>query len=183
MRKIMIIFLSAALCFSFAACTKNIEEENEATSETIVTTTETTTFAKPEESTTKQPKENSQKGSELKAVIIGALGDNDLSGDMSYGKFTYKNNRDTKQVYANERTDELENKAIANADAFVEKIKAFYGDEIKLDTFSPKDISFGENGIDSVRYEFYYINTQNQILTIYADSDAVISYVNCEFTW
>lgn len=183
MKKIIIALLAAALCISFATCTKNIEEENETTTENIVTTTEPTTYAKPEESTTKQPEENSQKGSELKSAVVSALGNNDLSGDMSYGSFTYKNNRDAKLVYANERSEDFESKASANADAFVEAIKGFYGDEIKLDTFYANEISFGENGIDSVRYEFYYINTQNQILTIYADSDATISYVNCEFTW
>ena len=183
MKKIITVLLAAALCISFAACKKNIEDENETTAESIMTTTEATTYAKPEESTTKQPEENSQKGNELKSVVISTLGDNDLSGDIFYGKFTYKNNRDTKLVYANERTEELENKASANANDFVEKIKGFYGGEIKLDTFNAKEISFGENGIDSVRYEFYYINTQNQILTIYADSDAVISYADCEFTW
>lgn len=183
MKKIVIALLTAALCCSFAACSKNVETENESSTETAVTTTEPTTYARPVESTTKQPEENLNKGSELKAVVVSTLGDNDLSGDISYGKFTYKNNRDTKLVYANERTEELESKASENANDFVEKIKGIYGDEIRLDAFNAKEISFGENGIDSVRYEFYYINTQNQILTIYADSDAVVSYVNCEFTW
>lgn len=183
MKKIMIILLAAVLCISFAACAKDIEDETDTTAENTVTTTQPTTYAKPEESTTKQPEENAQRGSEVKAVVVSTLGDNDLGGDISYGKFTYKNNRDAKLIYANERTEEFESKASENANDFVEKIKGIYGDEIRLDAFNAKEISFGENGIDSVRYEFYYINTQNQILTIYADSDAVISYVNCEFTW
>lgn len=183
MKKIITVLLAAALCISFAACTRNSETENETTSEVTVTTTEAVTYARPEESTVKPPEENSHKGNELKETVISSLGDNDLSGDMSYGKFTYKNNRDTKLVYANEHTQEFEDHAKAGADSFVEKIKGLYGDEIRLDSFIPREISFGENGIDSVRYEFYYINTQNQILTIYADSDAVISYADCEFTW
>lgn len=183
MKKMSIVFLAVLLCISFAACSKNAEEKKVTTIEEVVTTTEPVTYSKPEESTTKQPEENPQKSGELKSTIANTLGDNDLSGNVSYGKFTYRNNRDPKLVYANEHTQKLENKANDNANDFVEKIKDFYGDEIKLDGFIAKEISFGENGIDSVRYEFYYINTQNQILTIYADSDAVISYVDCEFTW
>jgi hypothetical protein len=180
MKKLIAILLAGMLCVCASSCAK---AQSEDTSTQDTTTTTERQIEQPIESTTKAPSEDSQKGEKLSASVLSTLGGSDISGDLSYGSFTYKNNRDAEIVYANERTDELEANAKDNAQKLVDSIKDFYGDEITYYDFIAKEIGSSENGIDSVRYQFYYINTQNQLLTIYADSDAQISYVDCEFTW
>ncbi len=99
------------------------------------------------------------------------------------GSFVYENNREPAAMYAYERDSEYEQQAKDNADAFIESIADFYPYEITSEDFVATQIGEGDNGIDSVRYEAYYTNSQNQTLIIYVDSDAVISYIDCSFTW
>lgn len=180
MKKIIMALVLLALIAGMTACAKEDISES-AASATDPTTQIASTM--PIESTTKTPENDAQKGSMLKSEIIAQLGSAEISGNFNYGKFTYKNIRDVETIYAYEQTDEYEKAAKENAENLVSEIGKFYADEIKLYDYLAKQIGSSENGIDSVRYEFYYINTQNQLLTIYADSDGVISYADCSFTW
>lgn len=183
MKRNILVILTLALCLLLCSCNSN-EQAEESTAEAVSeqqTTEEETQL--PEESTTKQPEEDEQKGSELKSTLESFFTDGEITGDFNIGKFTFKNNRDADVVYAYERSDDLEEEASDNAEELVDEISSFYSDEITLYDSVAEQIGSGENGIDSVRYKFYYINEQNQILTIYADSDGVISYADCEFAW
>lgn len=180
MKKVLCIALILAVCLSFFACSKKAEE-NDTTSTTAITTT-----TEPVTSTTAPATENDEKGEKLKEAVLGAIGDSSdgsITGELSYGSFTYIFNRNPSVIYANERSQEFEDKATANAEKLVDSIRSFYGDEIKFDRMYPYQIGGGENGTDSVRYEFFYLNSQNQQLKIYADSDGVISFAECKFTW
>ncbi len=186
MKKAIALVLTLSLCIAFAACSKTTTVENTDTTEPqSVSQTETTTEPIIEK-TTQPHKSDSQKANELKSTVISTLGNKDgaeISGELEYGKFVYKYNREASVVYANERDDETEKLAINNAQKFADSLSDLYGDELKLHNSHAKPIGTGENGIDSVQYQFYYINSQNQLLVIYADSDGEISYADCKFTW
>lgn len=186
MKKAITLILTLSLCIVFAACSKTTADENtSATEPQSVSLTETTTEPIIEK-TTSPPKSDSQKGSELRTAVMNTLGNKEnaeISGELEYGKFTYKYNRDAGVVYANERDNETEKLAADNAQKLADSISNMYNDELKLHSNHTKQIGTGENGIDSVQYQFYYINSQNQLLTIYADSDGEISYADCKFTW
>ncbi len=188
MKKITALMLTVLICISFAACTKTAENNsnnNTATAVSSVSATENTT-EQIIEKTTSPPKSDSQKGSELRTAVMNTLGNKEnaeISGELEYGKFTYKYSRDADVVYANERDNETEKLATDNAQKLADSISNMYNDELKLHSNHTKQIGTGENGIDSVQYQFYYINSQNQLLTIYADSDGEISYADCKFTW
>lgn len=186
MKKAITFILAFSLCVVFAACSKDKAEENTNTTEPqSVSATEAATEPIVEK-TTAEPKSDSQKGNELKDIVISTLGskeDAEISGDLKYGKFVYQYNREAGIVYANERNDETEKLATEHAKKLADSISGLYGDELKLHSSQAKQIGTGENGIDSVQYQFYYINSQNQLLTIYADSDGEISYADCKFTW
>lgn len=186
MKKIITLVLAFSLCIVFAACGKEMAEENTNTTEpTSVSTTEAATETIVEK-TTAEPKSDSKKGNELKATVISTLGNKEnaeISGDLEYGKFVYKYNREAGVVYANEHNDQSEKLAADNAKKLADSISNMYNDELNLHSSDTKQIGTGENGIDSVQYQFYYINSQNQLLTIYADSDGEISYADCKFTW
>lgn len=182
MKKIVAIILAATVAVTFFACSKEKEQETEKPE----TTTSLTTTTEPATSTTAPVKENSEKASKLKKAVLNGIDESSngsITGDLSKGSFTYIYSRNPSAVYANERTDEFEKKATDNAEKLVNSIKSLYGDEITFSKMYPAQIGTGENGIDSVRYEFYYLNTQNQQLKIYADSDGTISYAECNFTW
>lgn len=182
MKRLAAIILSLIICISLACCAR--EGASEATTDeftTQATTKPETTF--PAESTTKQPEKSSSLAISLREAVESALDGGKLDGEFDLGSFNYKNHRSPSVVYQYEYTDELEAVARANAEKLVDEIKGFYNDEITLYDFVAEEIGSGDNGVDSVTYKFYYINTQNQILTIYADSDGFISYVNCAFTW
>lgn len=184
MKKITALILTAIICISFAACSKSADD-SESTSAQTTTAAEKTT-EQIIEKTTAKPKSDSQKGEKLKAAVISTLGNKaeaEISGELEYGKFIYKYNREASAVYANEHSDEKEKLAEENAKKLADSISEMYTDELKLHNYETKQIGTGENGIDSVQYQFYYINSQNQLLTIYADSDGEISYAECKFTW
>ncbi|MCM1114928.1 MAG: hypothetical protein NC397_05470 [Clostridium sp.] len=178
MKKIITAFLILTLCLSFAACAKQDKEP--------LTMPPSTEVTDPVESTTKAPHADKEKGKHLKSVVLKTLGSKkeaSIEGDIEYGKFTYKYNRDPQVVYANEESEALMSKAADNADALVDQLFVIFDCEINKYNTITNTIGNGDNGIDSVQYQFFYKNTQNQILKIYADSDGVISYVDCSFTW
>ncbi|MCH5320146.1 MAG: hypothetical protein J1E36_00185 [Eubacterium sp.] len=182
MKKVLVLILTIAFCFLFAACSNdNAQEET-----TEPTTTTTTTTTEPVEKTTAQPSENTAKGNELKEAVLNALENQngaEISGDLKYGSFTYKFTRDPEIMYAYEQTEEFETKARDNAQKLIESIEVFYGDEITFDREYAYSIGGGDNGLDSVQYQFFYLNTQNQQIKVFADSDGVISFAQCRFTW
>lgn len=183
MKKISIALILILVCLMLTACALKGEQQA-GTSQPDTTQTEgQSTTQLPAENTTKAPASDLQKGEALKNAVSKQLGSKGLDGDFSYGKFTYKGTRDIADIYKFEYSDQFEKAAKDNANALVEAVSELYSDEITLHSFEAKQIGNGENGIDSVRYEFYYINTQNQLLTIYADSDSTISYADCSFTW
>lgn len=183
MKKTAIALIVILMCLMLTACAgKDVQQDSTSKTEATQTTAESTTQL-PIEKTTKTPSTDSQKGEALRKALEKQLGSKGLDGDFSHGSFTYKNIRDAADMYRLEYSDQLEKAARKNADALVDTIRGFYSDEITLYSFEAKQIGSGENGIDSVRYEFYYINTQNQLLTVYADSDGTISYADCAFTW
>ena len=185
MKKTTALLLMAIICISFAACSKTAADGESTTEPASAASTEKTT-EQIVEKTTAQPKSDSQKGEKLKKTVISTLGSKaeaDISGELEYGKFIYKYNRDASVIYANERNDETEKLAEKNAKKLADSISDIYNDKLTLHSSDTKQIGTGENGIDSVQYQFYYINSQNQLLTVYADSDGEISYADCKFTW
>lgn len=185
MKKLSAIIISTVICISLAACA-NEQIQEESTQPTTETTTAITTTTVPATSTTAPPSENTQKGEELRTAVLSALDDEEnaeIEGNLSYGSFTYKFIRDAKAQYANERDEVFEKTAKQNADSLVEEIKGLYGDEITFDREYAAPIGNGDNGIDSVQYQFFYLNTQNQQLKVFADSDGTICYAECNFTW
>lgn len=185
MKKILAIIISSAICISFAACAKELPQE-ESTQPITQSTTAVTTTTEPAASTTAPPSEDRQKGEELRRAVLSALDDEEnaeIVGNLSFGSFTYKFIRDTKIQYANERDEVFEKTAKQNADSLVEEIKGLYGDEITFDRMYAAPIGSGDNGIDSVQYQFFYLNTQNQQLKVFADSDGIVCYAECKFTW
>jgi uncharacterized protein YxeA len=184
MKKILTCVLIVSLCVGFSACAK--EQEDVTTTTTEVSTTAVTTTTEPATSTTAQPKSDEAKGEQLKTSVISALGNQDgakLDGDLEHGSFTYNYSRSADIIYANERSEEIEQLAKENADNLANVIKEFYSDDITLSRENALQIGSSDNGIDSVQYQFFYTNTQNQQLKIYADSDGIISFVQCNFTW
>lgn len=186
MKRIICTALALCIIFAFAACAKNNTEQDSTVSqsETVTETTQTTTEPTPK--TTSPIKEDSEKGESLRNTVISALGNQSgavADGDFKQGSFSYKYTRDSEIVYTNERNEEIEHNAKNNAQKFVDQIKTFYSDEITFYNAHETLIGESDNGIDSVRYEYTYINTQNQLLKIFADSDGTVSYVECNFTW
>lgn len=185
MKKLWAIIIVSAICISLAACTKEQPQE-ENTQPITQSTTAITTTTEPATSTTAPPAENTKKGEELRAAVLSALENEEnaeIVGNLSYGSFTYKFIRDTKTQYANEREEAFEKTAKQNADSLVAEIKGLYGDEITFDRMYAAPVGNGDNGIDSVQYQFFYLNTQNQQLKVFADSDGTICYSECNFTW
>ncbi len=182
MKKIFALFLISAISLSFAACSNERQEEETAQpSQTTVTAT-----TEPVPKTTAPPSENTDKGKKLKTTVLDTLNnriDAEISGDLKYGSFTYKFNRNPEIVYANEQSEEFEKKAKDNAQKLIDSIKTFYVDKITFDREYTVTIGGGDNGLDSVQYQFFYLNTQNQQIKIYADSDGEISFAECNFTW
>lgn len=181
MKKILISILVIAFCFLLVSCSNENAQE-----ETTLSTTTATTTTEPVEKTTAQPSENTAKGNELKTAVLDALNNRngaEISGDLKYGSFTYKFTRGPEVMYAHEQTEEFEIKARDNAQKLIESINAFYGDEITFDREYSSSVGDGDNGLDSVQYQFFYLNTQNQQIKVFADSDGVISFVECRFTW
>lgn len=182
MKRIFALIIIFMFCFLLAACSK--EKDKEETVQPSHTTVTTTT--EPVQKTTAPPSENTAQGNKLKTAVLDTLKnrkDAEISGDLKYGSFTYKFNREPEIVYAYEQSEELEKKAKDNAQKLIDSIKAFYADEITFDREYTVTIGNGDNGLDSAQYQFFYLNTQNQQIKIYADSDGEISFVDCRFTW
>lgn len=178
MKKSVALIITIIMCISLYACSNN--ENQPQTSTQAVTENETQGHA---DITARR---DSEKGKRLKSAVAEELGAEDgavLDGDFDTGCFTYKFSRDAQIMYAKERDDAVEAVAKENAQSLVDEISSFYGDEITLKRFEAKQIGSGDNGIDSVQYRFTYVNSQNQQIIIYADSDGVISYADCAFTW
>ncbi|MDE5984514.1 MAG: hypothetical protein K2H13_04595 [Eubacterium sp.] len=185
MKKLLAIAITAAICISLASCTKEQMQE-ESTQPITQPTTAITTTTEPATSTTAAPSEDTQKGAKLKTAVLAALDNEEkaiIEGNLSCGSFTYKFIRDAKIQYENERSEEFAKTARQNADSLVEEIKELYGDEITFNREYAAPIGSGDNGIDSVQYQFFYLNTQNQQLKIFADSDGIVCYAECNFTW
>lgn len=186
MKKALTLILTITIACSLAACSNRQNDNDAAEEQTTITTTAATTTTAPATSTTAVPKEDSSKASQLKKAVQTALGSkegSEITGDLNHGSFTYKYVREPETMYANERTEEAEKKAQKNAQRLVDEIKSIYPDEITFDRLYAAPIGSGDNGIDSVQYQFFYLNTQNQQLRIFADSDSEISFVECNFTW
>lgn len=178
MKKSVILIITIIMCISLCACSHN--ENQPPTSTQAVSENET------QGSADITARRDSEKGKRLKSAVAEELGTEDgalLEGDFDTGCFTYKFSRDAQIMYAKERDDAVEAVAKENAQSLVDEISSFYGGEITLKSFEVKQIGSGDNGIDSVQYRFTYVNSQNQQLVIYADSDGVISYADCAFTW
>lgn len=177
MKKILSVVLVIMLVISIGVCVSACKKDDGVE----ITTNQEVSTQKTE--TTKEPQSNKERADELKKELVNHLDSADITGELEYGMFTYKYNRDPSIVYANEHNEWYENLAKDAANELVNSIAHFYPDEITLYQFDAVEIGNGDSGIDSVRYEFCYTNSQYQKLTIYADSDGMISYVNCEITW
>ncbi|MGN0521278.1 MAG: hypothetical protein ACI4IQ_01425 [Eubacterium sp.] len=185
MKKAVAIILTVLVYVALCACSQAADNKSVETTES---TTQISTTEKRVTSTTAAVSKDTEKGKKLSNAVIKALSSQEgakVSGNTETGSFQYTyNTRDTSEVYKNEASDEMESLAKKNADKFVDEIKAYYNDEIIFEKTEIQSItSSGENGIESARYIVYYTNSQNQQLIVQTDSDAVISYVTCNFTW
>ncbi|MCM1285093.1 MAG: hypothetical protein NC213_04735 [Acetobacter sp.] len=186
MKKYIAIALSVVLIAGFCACSKTTDKSNEVSS-AVTVTEQTTKKALPKASTTAKAKKDESKANKLKKNVSSVLNvpEEDVAV-QSDGGFEYKNpDLDETKMYSQEYSDEMEKEAFENIDAFVKEIKNNYPDNKKIERFSTdiQQLSFGDNGIDSVNYIAVYINSQNQSLTVYADSTGTVYYAKCEFTW
>lgn len=186
-KTVISIILAFAICICFGACSKDAQEQD-TTAQTEPISSYLFTTQPRSTSTTAAVSSNEKKGQKLKNSIIKSLGNPKgagVNGDIETGSFCYTfNTRSAADVYANEASDDMEQLAKKNADKFVDDIKSNYSDKITFEKAETQPITTtSENGVDSARYVVYYTNTQNQQLIVQTDSDAVISYIVCDFTW
>lgn len=183
MKKLLCVILTAAILAAFCACANKIDKISETASQTTASAGQTTQRIT---STAAKISVDEEKGKRLEVSVLNALGNPEgaeVSGDTSQGSFKYKYVRDAGAVYANERSEEFETLFEKNAKKFVDDIRVYYSDEITFESSDAESIGNGDNGIDSVIYHAYFTNTRNQILEVQGNSDGVISYVDCSFTW
>ena len=180
MKKAVILVLSVLMCFSMFSCTKAHQSDNNEAQGSA-------SASMPQISTTKAPSDDTSKAKKLKVAMAKALdADSNNISVANDGSFEYKPKEfDEIKMYSMEYTEEIEKSAYESIDKYVDTIREYYpdGDKIKLFTKNNQDINFGENGIDSVNYTAVYINTQNQTITVYADSTGAIYSAKCNFTW
>lgn len=182
MKKIIIISLAVLMCFSMFSCSK-AKSADDAAGNTV----QKSSTAPLEVSTTKKPAADSAKAKKLSSAMVKVLGTDKENVSVSEdGSFEYKlKSFNEIEMYSMEYTHEIEKSAYKSIDRYVDSIRAYYpdGDKIKLYSKEAKQINYGDNGIDSVNYTAVYINTQNQKITVYADSTGELYYAKCDFTW
>ncbi len=188
MKKMVIAGLTVLLSACMCACSQTAKNSSTAASKSETETSLLSTTQPRVTSKTAKVSHNAEKGKKLSAAVIRVLGNAEgasVKGETDTGSFTYIYNvRSTSDVYKNEESTEMEELAKKHAQSLVRELNHYYSDDIKYEKSEVETISgSGDNGIDSARYVIYYTNTQNQQLIIQADSDAVISYVKCDFTW
>lgn len=181
MKKIMILILAVLMCFFSISCSRSQDSSG---TENQLSEASTEALAV---STTKKPATDTKKAEELKLTMAKALGTSDESITVqNNGSFKYQPKAyDESKIYSMEYTEEIEKAAYKSIEKYIDSIREYYpdGDEIKLYIKNSKQISYGDNGIDSVYYTAVYINTQNQKITVYADSTGELYYAKCDFTW
>ena len=185
MKKAAVIILTVIMCVSFAACSGEAKSDNDGDTGSNIEVQ--TTKALPQASTTAKAKEDGKKAQELVVTIAKALNvDTDETVAKENGKFTFKRaNIEETVMFSEEYSQEGSDRAYANIDEFVSRIKDYYpdGDKLQLYDTCDQQIGGGDNGIDSVIYIAVYTNTQNQALSVFADSTGEIYYAECNFTW
>lgn len=188
MKKILAVVLVLILCFGFIGC-KNESKEKEPNSVAGDELNNKKEDGKDDGTTqkpTKEPAKNSskKKAEELKNKIKQAAGE-EPKAEITVedgGYFVYKNIRDAKDIYSQERSVEGEKAAYNTALNLAKELEAYYGKlEGPVEDFI--DIGGGDNGIDSVLYNFYFVNKGRGEIRIQIDSDGVISYIEsgCAF--
>lgn len=175
MKKRIVLAVLIALIMGLCACSSNNNEGATLQTENESTTTERVTSVT-------ALHQDEQKANDL-AYAVESYFESGKAVANPDGTFVYENNRDAQTMYAYEREERFEAPAKLNADAFVYLLKDLYPYDIWLESFDAIEIGSGDHGIDSVRYEAVYTNSQNQIIKIIIDSDAVISYIDCTLTW
>ena len=179
MKRYIALLLAIMLAATLFACSSKDGGDVDLTSYTETTETQSATVRI---TSTTALNEDGDKAAELEATIKAHFSAGNAVAQPD-GSFVYENTRDAKTMYAYEREAELEQQASDNAEAFASAISEYYPYEITLEGFSAITVGSGDNGIDSVRYEAVYTNSQNQTMIIYVDSDAMISYIECTLTW
>lgn len=193
MKKFLVLITGILFCVCLVGCSSNGDEKQTTSGEKIVTaipeTTQLVTETERVTSTTSPAFEDSENGLMLSDTVKEVLADGDgsacsLTGDVKYGSFEFKlNDTDTAVMYSKEQSDEMQKAAEDNAKSLVDAISTYYPYEITFESTTPQQIGSGDNGIDSVVYVITYTNTQNQELTMRADSNGTIYYAYCNFTW
>lgn len=194
MKKIIAAMLCIVMCSAFCACSKTADSaadttgagDADLTSQTEPVT-EPSTRSMPKVSTTAKAEKNKKKAKNIeKQVEEYFSADKKEVKSKSTGTFEFKQESlDSGKMYAQEYSDENQKAAEKNAEVFVASIKDNYPDSDKIRHFATdvKQVGTGDNGVDSVTYDIIYLNSQNQKLDIYADSNGEIFYVSCNFTW
>lgn len=181
MKKVSLLICLLAVLVALTACSAKERQADDITAVSeITTTTQRVT------NTTAPVSIKKEESKKLCNTVSKALGSENatVTADKENGSFVYKiSNADYSKIYANEASDEHKETAEKNAAKLIDEIKAFYPDEITLESSVIQTLGSGENGVDSAIYVITYVNTQNQELVIRADSNGEIYYVNCTFTW
>lgn len=190
MKKTVLCIISALLIFAMiSACSQSeVQSESESTtsqsqtSENDSNSAEQTTL---EETSAVTVNEDDEKGENLEKTIKSTLNDDyTISGESQTGSFeVVKNDTDSLDLYANEASDEYEEKAKENAESFIESIAELYPYDITYSDCETEQVGSSENGIDSTIYKITYKNKYNQQILIQADSSSNIYYIKCNFTW
>lgn len=177
MKKYFTCTMAIVMIISLSAC--GASEENSETTTKVATENTTSDVA-----TQKSGDVNEKRAKQLEKSVTDLLGKNENAGikAQSEGTFIYKNIRDATFVYSQERSREYEDKARKTSEEIINVLKQYYG-ALTFQKENAVNIGRGENGVDSVLYNFYYIGKNGGEIRIQIDSDGVVSYIEsgCKF--
>lgn len=186
MKKAVIAVLITVLVLAFCACSAQNKEtaEGNTVSQTQQEASEKESEVSETLASSPEGKSSEKQAQKLKKDIMEAAENTSGKGMAVYpnGHFVYLNVRDAQSMYSQERSKEGEETARKLADKIAKATEPYYGEMKKIKT-DIENIGSGDNGIDSVLYNFYYESKNGGQMRIQVDSDGVVSYIEskCSF--
>lgn len=190
MKKTVIAVFIAALFVALCACsaqnkeTADVSQTQAAASQAEEKTTITESEDYQTLASSPEGKTSEKQAEKLKKEIMELIENTSQTGMVTYpnGHFVYIGARDAQSMYSQERSKEGEKKAQKLADSIADATEPYYGKMTKIKT-DIKTVGNGENGIDSVLYNYYYESETGGQMRIQVDSEGVVSYIEskCSF--
>lgn len=190
MKKAVVAVLITVLVLTFCACSAQNKESDEKTetdnpvSQTLQNETEKESEVSETLASSPDGKSSEKQAQKLKKEIMKLAENNSGKGMAVYpnGHFVYLNVRDAQSMYSQERSEEGEKTAKKLADNIAKATEPYYGEMKKIKT-DIENIGSGDNGVDSVLYNYYYESENGGQMRIQVDSDGVVSYIEskCSF--